>query len=266
MSIDSEELLLRLEAAKRVALKAGEFLLQQEKAGVNVGHEKKRNDYVTESDSLCEHLIIDALRTQFPQDGFFGEEDGILSSGSGSRWVIDPIDGTVNFMRGIPNYTISIAWEVEPYQPLIGVVYVPRQNELFWGAEGNGAWLNDRRIKVSDISEPSKALIVCVPPHRVAEEMPAYYRIMEQFSRTASDLRSFGSAALELAYIAAGRMDGYYEKFLGWYDIAAGTAILRQAGGVVEPADTQVPLTDTRCDLIASNGHLQTWMGSMLHS
>lgn len=260
------EISRRLDAAREIARRAGQFLLEQERLGRHLGHEKKDNDYVTESDTLSEKMIISYLSELFPDDGFYGEETGNSSQGQPSRWVIDPIDGTVNFMRGIPNYTISIAWEIIPFEPLVGVVYNPRQDEMFWAGKGMGAWLNGISLHVSDIKEPRKALAVCVPPHRHADEIPAYFTTMEKLSRGVSDLRSFGSAALELAYIAAGRIDGYYEKFLGWYDIAAGTAILREAGGLVEPVEEEHPLTDDRCDLIASNGHIQDWLRATILS
>jgi myo-inositol-1(or 4)-monophosphatase len=252
-----EHLIAAIEAAN----KAGAFLLEQESSSSLEIKEKHDNDYVTSADGASERLIIEHLRKFFPDERFFGEEGGADDrGGSAGRWIIDPIDGTTNFFRGLPNYTVSIAWELEPFKPLVGVVYNPRQKELFHAAQGLGAWCGEHRLAVSSISDPGKALLVCVPPHRRHDSAREYFATMERIFFATSDLRSFGSAALELSYIAAGRLDGYYERFLGYYDIAAGMAILQEAGGTIAPANDSLPFSDMECDVIASNGLLQTWM------
>ena len=219
---------------------------------------KHTNDFVTDVDKANEKLIIDMIRKAFPDESIFGEEGGESDSpGTTGRWVIDPIDGTTNFFRGVPDFVISIAWEIEKFQPLVGVVYVPSQQELFYAAQGMGAFCNGVPIHVSSISDPRFALMVCVPPHRHHEYTEAYFAAERRLFEGCSDIRSFGSAALECAYIAAGRLDGYYELLLGWYDIAAGTAILREAGGKV---DCIGGFSDTRCDVVASNGLIHDWI------
>lgn len=218
---------------------------------------KHANDFVTDADRANEQLIIDMIRKEFPDESFFGEESGKTDAKGSGRWVIDPIDGTTNFFRGVPDFVISIAWEIEKYHPLLGVVYVPSQRELFYAAEGMGAYCNGVPIHVSSVSDPKLALMVCVPPHRHHEYADEYFAVERRLFDGCSDMRSFGSAAMECAYIAAGRLDGYYEMLLGWYDIAAGTAILREAGGKV---DCIGGFSDGRCDVVASNGLIHEWI------
>ncbi len=258
------ELRRHLDVALSVAKKAGEYLLAQEHSSSLTITQKHENDYVTNVDGSCERLIISLLHEHFPDEHVFGEEGGSDGMGNSGRWIIDPIDGTTNFFRGIPNYTISIAWEMESHNPLIGVVYNPRQGELFYAAKGLGAWCDDKPLKVSTIADPSKALLVCVPPHRHHEATKDYFSVMQKLFMDVSDLRSFGSAALELSYIAAGRLDGYYEKFLGYYDIAGGMAVLQEAGGMISSSDLDMPLSDSRCDIVASNGLLHPWLEKMV--
>ncbi len=256
----------RLQVAIVAANRAGSFVLEAGKRGNHTIHRKQANDFVTETDKLSEELIISIIREHFPHDAIFGEETGSSGDRSYGRWIIDPIDGTTNFFRSLPNYTISIAWEMEPYKPLVGVVFNPRQDELFWGSRGGGAFLNGEPIRVSDLDDPSHAIMVCVPPHRHHKLSVTYFETMYRLFLEVSDLRSFGSSALELSYIAAGRLDGYYELCLGYYDMAAGACILEEAGGSFSPADPLVPFTDSRCDLVATNGLIQEWLLHMVQA
>ncbi len=253
-----------LQVAISAANRAGAFVLEAEKQGNHTIHRKQDNDFVTETDRLSEDLIISIIRDHFPSDAIFGEETGSSGNLDHGRWIIDPIDGTTNFFRSLPNYTISIAWEMEPFKPLVGVVFNPRQNELFWASKGGGAFLNGNPIHVSQHTLPSQALIVCVPPHRNHSLAVQYFETMYRIFLEASDLRSFGSCALELSYIAAGRIDGYYELCLGYYDMAAGICILKEAGGSFAPSDALVPFADSRCDLVATNGLIQDWLFYMV--
>ncbi|NLZ76379.1 MAG: inositol monophosphatase [Spirochaetales bacterium] len=253
-----------LEVALQAARRAGSYALGAERAGAISVRTKEANDYVTDVDIQIEQLIKDTIRLSFPHDGIFGEEGGESGDVRSNRWVIDPIDGTTNFFRGMPNYTISIAWEEVPYHPLVGVVFNPRQNELFWAAKGEGAFLNGQRITVSSVRTLSEAIVILVPPHRRRDLADSYFETMRTIFAATSDLRSFGSCALELAYIAGGRVDGYYERALGYYDMAAGMLILQEAGGIVTPAFEQLPFSDTSCDILASNGHLHQALGSLI--
>ncbi len=253
-----------LQIAIAAASRAGAFVLEAEKNGNHTILRKQSNDFVTETDKLAEDLIISIIKEHFPSDAIFGEETGSIGGSTNGRWIIDPIDGTTNFFRSLPNYTISIAWEITPFKPLVGVVFNPRQDELFWASKGAGAFLNGKPIEVSQLKDPSHALIVCPPPHRQHELADLYFKNMQQIFLATSDLRSYGSCALELSYIAAGRIDGYYELSLGYYDMAAGICILEQAGGSFSPADLLVPFTDSHCDLVATNGLIQDWLFHMV--
>lgn len=255
-----------LQVAISAANRAGSFVLEAGRQGQHTIHRKQANDFVTETDRLSEDLIISIIREHFPSDAIFGEETGSSGNLAKGRWIIDPIDGTTNFFRSLPNYTISIAWEMEPFKPLVGVVYNPRQNELFWASKGGGAFLNGKPIQVSRLHDPAHALIVCVPPHRRHELAQAYFEKMHRIFLETSDFRSYGSCALELSYIAAGRLDGYYELCLGYYDMAAGMCIVEEAGGSVANADPLIPFTDSRCDLVASNGLIQDWLFTMVQA
>lgn len=246
-----------LDVAVEAAKAAGAQALEAQRKHAYHVTTKHTNDFVTDADKANERLIIDLIKRRFPTENFFGEETGENDSTGVGRWVIDPIDGTTNFFRGVPDFVISIAWEIERYHPLVGVVYVPSQDELFWAGEGMGAWCGGRRLQVSSVADHRLSLIVCVPPHRHHDAADHYFAIERRLFDGCSDIRSFGSAALELCYIAAGRLDGYYEEFLGWYDMAAGTAIVREAGGKV---DCVGGFSDTRCDVLASNGLIHAWM------
>jgi myo-inositol-1(or 4)-monophosphatase len=252
----NDELARRLELAKATALKQGQELRSLHGYGVR---QKKLNDYVTDADSATERRIIEAIKAQFPEDGIFGEENGELCGRSG-RWIIDPIDGTVDFFRGIPDYTISIAYETKSHEPLLGVVYCVAQDELFWAMEGCGAWVNDKPIHVSDVDDPSRAILVISPPHRHKELTDRYLEKMKRAFLECSDIRSFGSAALEMCYIASGRLDGYFEYGLGYYDFAGGWAILRQAGGSCISMDSSRGFEDHDNAVIATNGLLEAWL------
>ena len=254
-----------LEVALQAARLAGSLVLVAGKNPHIEVHNKHQNDFVTDADLACEQLIISTIRQTFPDDTIFGEETGTNGNASHGRWILDPIDGTTNFFRSLPNYTISIAWELEPFHPLVGVVFNPRQEELFWGSEGGGAYLNGQRIAVSCVTDFSKALLVCAPPHRQHDLVEGYFKTAQRLFLAVSDFRSFGSCALELAYIAAGRLDGYYELCLGYYDMAAGMLLVREAGGEVASANPEMPFTDTRCDLIASNGLIHQQILHMVH-
>ncbi|MGH0052170.1 MAG: inositol monophosphatase family protein [Sphaerochaetaceae bacterium] len=256
----------RLEVAIQAAKIVGLQVLEAGKAEYIAVQSKQKNDFVTETDRAAERQIIACIKKHFPDDAIFGEETGKTGGYDKGRWIIDPIDGTTNFFRSIPDYTISIAWEQEPFQPLVGVVYNPRQQEIFWASKGCGAFLNGHPIRVSDIDDIARALMVCVPPHRHHDLADEFFKISKRIFLETSDFRSLGSCALELSYIAAGRLDGYFERCLGYYDLAAGMLIVQEAGGRVECADPKQPFTDERCDLVASNGLIQDWILHMVHA
>lgn len=245
----------RLEVAKRVAIVAGKAALRTRNEGNFSIYTKQKNDFVTDVDKTTEKLIFSLIKKEFPDDGFFGEEDGTNVKGIG-RWIVDPIDGTTNFFRGLPNWVVSIAFEVTQFSPVIGVIYAPAFDDLYYALKGKGSFLNENRIKCSVIDDLSRSIIVCVPPHRYKESYIPYCHTMENIGNSCSDLRSYGSCAQELCFIASGHLEAYYELFLGYYDFAAGQIILEEAGGKLTNASKNQEFSDYSCNIIASNALL----------
>lgn len=220
----------RFSFALSLAKEVSSFLVEKRKDGFSI-EEKAVNDYVTEEDKAAEQMIRSRIEEYFPSDEILGEEYG-ASGSSDSLWIIDPIDGTVNYMNAFPCYTVSIAY-AEKGETVFALVSVPEQNEIFHAIKGEGAYLNDKRINVSSI-EMRKALVILVPPHRRHEALDSYMASMRRLYELYSDVRSIGSAALSLSYLASGRVSCYYERFLHVYDIAAGLLIAEEAGAQIE--------------------------------
>ncbi len=196
--------------------------------GLNIV-EKGRQDYASEVDSLAEKEIIRELRRAFPDHAFLCEESGALGQAR-YTFVIDPLDGTSNFLHGIPHYAVSIGL-LEGDEPLHAVVYDPQRNEIFTASRGSGAFLNERRIRISARSELEGAMLVTgFPPRerkRLRPQLDAVHSLLDE----AEDIRRTGSAALDLAYVACGRADAYFEAGVKPWDIAAGMLLVREAGG-----------------------------------
>lgn len=225
-----------------IAREAGELAARRRRAGVRIAATKSAlADIVTEADREVEDLIRMRLVAERPDDGFLGEESGAEASASGVTWVVDPIDGTVNYAYGIPAYAVSIAAVEGPPDPaqwtaLAGAVFNPAVGELFHAARGEGAWLvstveGERRLAVSEPS-PAGALIATgfgYDPATHAGDLARLVTVMP----IARDIRRIGAAALDLAGVAAGRVDGYYERGLQPWDLAAGSLVVEEAGGRV---------------------------------
>ncbi len=226
--MDRKELSARFTKAQEIANRASLFLLSHESMRKDIDM-KAENDYVTSADKECERMIISAIAESFPDDAILGEESGEIGR-SGVRWIIDPIDGTVDFMVSFPNYSISIAFEDEEGLAF-GVVAIPRQSEVFYAMRSEGAFLNGKPIHTEEDMPLGETLAILVPPHRFHHLIPGYMRKMERFYSVISDMRSLGSAAVSLCYVACGRVSMYYELGLHIYDCAAGMIILREAGG-----------------------------------
>ena len=222
------ELYERRDAAMEAAKKSGEMLLKRHELHID---RKAVNDYVTDMDRASERLIIEHLSRLYPQDGFYGEETGVSQRRDG-MWLIDPIDGTTNFIRGIPNYTISIAY-MRGGELQLGVVYAPALGEMFTAVLGGGAELNGRPIHVSQTDTMDQTLVSMSFIHRVPEVsrvvLPQLLSLLPQLN----DMRRLGSAAFDLCCVASGRVDVFVEPMLHLYDIAAGVLIVREAGGKV---------------------------------
>ena len=225
-----------LNIAVRAARRAGEIIVRNvDRISSLTVHAKGRNDFVSEIDQMAERDIIETVRRVYPDHGFFGEETGrsggAPGGGSEVTWIIDPLDGTTNFLHGFPTFAVSIAVEVRGRLDH-AVVYDPMRQELFTASRGYGAQLDDRRIRVSKQATLEGALIGTGFPYRAnARWMDDYMAMLKAVMQETAGIRRPGSAALDLAYVAAGRTDGFWEIGLSPWDTAAGTLLITEAGG-----------------------------------
>lgn len=195
--------------------------------------EKQQNDFVTEVDRQAETIIVEELRKAYPSHCILGEEHGVQGDTSDEiTWIIDPIDGTLNYTHGLPQFCISIAVKRRD-QIEHGLIYDPTREELFYASRGEGARLNDRRIRVSSQKMLKSALVATGFPVRSKSKIESFLPAFNSIIRNCSDMRCGGSAALDLAYVAAGRYDCYFESGLAIWDIAAGALLVKEAGGYV---------------------------------
>ncbi len=192
---------------------------------------KARNDFVTEVDRLSELEIISVIRKAYPEHSILAEESG-FSEGNDYCWIIDPLDGTTNYLRGFPHFAITIAFKHKQTIE-VGIVYDPIRHELFTATRGQGAKLNDHRIRVSQNKKLENSLIGTGFPCREPHHLRPYMNIFEAVFPKTAGIRRAGAAALDLAYVAAGRLDGFWEASLKEWDMAAGTLLIQEAGGLV---------------------------------
>ncbi len=222
--------------ALRAARKAGELIARATDNLDQIDVESKSaNDFVSEIDRAAEREIIYNLNKAYPDHAFLGEEGGLSGNEESEyRWIIDPLDGTTNFLRGIPHFAVSIACE---YKGKIehAVVLDPIRREEFVASRGRGAQLNGRRIRVSSLPGLDSALLGTGIPFRSrqTEHLGAYTKSLETLAGSCAGIRRAGAAALDLAYVAAGRLDGFWEIGLAPWDIAAGSLLVREAGGLI---------------------------------
>lgn len=198
--------------------------------------QKRQSDFVTEVDQAAEAAIIEILREGTPDYGILAEEtgqrEGQGKDGPAWQWIIDPLDGTTNFIHGFPQYAISIALA---YEGVVqhGVIYDPNRNELFTASRGAGAFLNERRIRVAKRTRLQEALIGTGFPYRSFDHIEAYLAIFRDLTQKSAGIRRPGAASLDLAYVACGRLDGFWEFGLAPWDMAAGALLVSEAGGLV---------------------------------
>lgn len=192
---------------------------------------KGRNDYVSDVDRLAEQEIISTIKKAYPDHAIMAEESGNTGD-SDTIWVIDPLDGTTNFLHGFPHYCVSIAVMVKG-RVEHGVVYDPLRDELFTASRGEGAKLNDRRLRVTKRRDLNDALLATGFPFKYPQHLSSYMATFNALFQQVADIRRAGSAALDLAYVAAGRLDGYWEVGLENWDLAAGLLLVEEAGGMV---------------------------------
>ena len=222
-----------LTIAKRAALSAGRILLRHfdhlERLNVTA---KQRNDFVSEADIQAERDIIQILRKTYPNHGILAEESGEQPGQDEYQWVIDPLDGTTNFLHGIPHFAISIAFR-HKNRLEAALVYDPIRQEMFTASRGGSAQLNDRRMRVSGINSLENALLGTGFPFRHPRLRPAYLGMFGALFDKCAEIRRAGAASLDLAYVATGRLDAYWEIGLKAWDIAGGALLVQEAGGLV---------------------------------
>lgn len=241
--------------AQKTAVEAGNFLLRAQKKGFSIELKGEIN-LVTSADQKAEELITARLRKSFPEFGLLAEEAGesARALSSDAIWVVDPLDGTTNFAHRLPLYAVSIAlWEKE--KPVLGVVYHPALKELFWAVKGKGAFLNKKRMAVSGTTDPNAALLSTGFPYDLRESRENNLDYFAAFATRVRAIRRMGAAALDIAWTAAGRFDGFWELKLFPWDIAAAVLMVSEAGG--ELSDFEGASLGLRtANVIASNGRL----------
>ena len=241
-----------LEVALSATRRAGEGL----RAGFGTEHAiiyKGEVDLLTEVDEEAERMIREELLGTFPSYGILAEEGGELAGEDDARWIVDPLDGTTNYAHRLPIFCVSIALE-RAGEVVLGVVHDPMYKETFVAEQGRGATLNSEPIKVSDTDELIRALIATGFPYD-RTEMPGALELFGRFAATTQGMRRLGSAALDLCYVASGRIDGYYERGIWPWDLAAGSVILEEAGGKLTNYRGGELDLDGR-EIVASNGRL----------
>ncbi len=244
-----------LKIAVKAARLAGDIVIE------NLGHLSKTDvrakaefDFVTKVDRWSEEAIMTSLRERFPDHRFLTEES-LKEKPGGYRWIIDPLDGTTNYIHGYPIFSVSIALEYER-KIVLGVVLDPFRDELFHAIRGNGAFLNNRQIHVSRITAFDRSLIATGFPFRAKDMIDYYLSAFKAVFEKVSDIRRAGSAAMDLAYVAAGRADGFFELKLSPWDMAAGSLLVTEAGGMVSDFGGKGDYLSTG-NIIAGNSTIQ---------
>ena len=253
-----------LNIAVKAARRAGSIITRaSEDIGSLTINDKGFNDFVSEVDLASENEIIRILKAAYPDHAFLGEESG-LSNESDNIWIIDPLDGTTNFLHGFPQYCVSIALE-QKGEITQAVIYDPNRNDLFTASKGQGAYLNQRRIRVSTKSKLKESILGTGFPFRDFQHLPTYLKIFEELVRGTSGIRRPGSAALDLAYVAAGWFDGFFEINLSKWDIAAGGLLVREAGGIVSDFSEKEGWLESG-NIVAANAKIYTPLIKIIQS
>lgn len=253
-----------LDVARSLALQAGGIVrASYAKITESDVDEKGRNDFVTVVDHQSQRVIVEGLRSAFPDDFIVAEEtlaDGVNDGREGSvrRWFIDPLDGTTNYIHAYPHFAVTMALAIDARMS-VAVTYAPLLDEMFTAIRGQGAFLNGHRIQVSRLQDENKVLLGTGFPFRARHLLDIYLRSFAYFFNRSRGIRRGGSAAMDLAYVAAGRFDGFWEMTLSPWDIAAGILLIEEAGGRVTDFFGGGTYLATG-HVIASNGLLHDWM------
>ncbi|HQU68404.1 MAG TPA: inositol monophosphatase family protein [Albidovulum sp.] len=227
----SANLNLMIKAARKAGRSLVKDFREVENLQVSV---KGAGDFVSRADTAAENIIREELMGARPTYGWLGEETGEADGADPTRrWIVDPLDGTTNFLHGLPHWSVSIALEHKG-EVVAGVVFDPAKDELFWAEKGAGAWMNESRVRVSGRRNLAEAVLATGVPFGTKKTLPATMRDLARLMPATAGVRRFGSAALDLAYVAAGRFDAYWEREINAWDMAAGLVIVREAGGFAE--------------------------------
>jgi myo-inositol-1(or 4)-monophosphatase len=237
----------------KAARKAGRSLSKDFREVENLLVSRKgASDFVTRADTAAEQIIRDELMAARPSYGFLGEETGEIEGQDPTRrWIVDPLDGTTNFLHGLPHWAVSIALEHKG-QIVAGVVYDPTKDEMFFAEKGAGAWMNESRIRASVRNRIDESLYATGIPFATRGELPATLKDLANLMPACAGVRRFGAASLDLAYVAAGRYDGFWERRLQVWDMAAGIVIAKEAGAIVEGIAPHSNPLDTNDILVAN--------------
>lgn len=220
-------------------------------------------DFVSEADRRAEETIYRELSKARPNYGFLMEERGaIAGEDTSNRWIVDPLDGTLNFLHGLPHFAVSIALERDS-KIFAGVIYEPVSDQMFWAEQGKGAYLNGRRLRVSGRHDLSESVFATGIPFMGRDGHEEFRHELAQVMAVSAGVRRFGAAALDLAYVAAGRYEGYWERGVSAWDIAAGIVIVREAGGFISDFKGRDKALETG-EIIAANGELHTRFRKLL--
>jgi myo-inositol-1(or 4)-monophosphatase len=248
------------QAVRKAARPLGRDLGELENLQVS---RKGPGDFVTASDRKVEKTLHEELERARPGYGFLMEEGGtVVGKDKTHRWIIDPIDGTTNFMHGIPMFALSIALERDG-ELVAGVTYNPAVDELFVAEKGKGAFLNDRRLRVAARSDLSDAVVCCGIPHMGKGDHTTFLHELAAIQPMVSGIRRTGSASLDLAWVAAGRFDAFWERGLSPWDMAAGILMVREAGGLVTDLDNRYAMMTTG-DILVANDRLHPALHKLL--
>ena len=225
---------------------------------------KGPGDFVSSADKKAEKIIIDELLKAHGDYGIISEESGYINKNNISkRWIIDPIDGTMNFLNGIPQFAISVGYEEED-EIKCGVIFDPIKNEMFFAEKGNGAYLNNSRIRVSKKKHLKDSLIVTGGPKNSSElKKEIFSEFIKVSNNVNAPIRKFGSASLDIAYVSCGRFDGFWQRELNYWDVAAGIIILKEAGGFIDFFDSkeEKPLIK---NILATNSIIHGELGDLI--
>jgi len=251
---------------QKAAREAGQLMKERFNSGFRIDNKDGVNDLVTEVDHASEKLIMDIIRTEFPDHFILSEEVGEIKMDSAYKWIIDPIDGTVNYANGIPICCVSIGVEHEG-KMILGAVFNPFIDEFFFAEKGAGAFMNEKRIRVSEKDSVSHSCLVTGFPYTYLDSQNGPLEVFSRLIRKGIPVRRLGSAAIDLCWVAAGRFDGFYEHKLNAWDSAAGFLLVEEAGGKVTDFEGN-PYSPYQPHIVATNGKIHTellgWVNNTL--